>query len=60
MVSRTADSRDTTRPRPSQRRIDVSELCTDTVQAYARDGVPAGADVCFERTPGGTYLVVDE
>lgn len=60
MVSRTADSHDTNAHPSSPRRIDVSELCTDTVQTYAREGVPAGADVRFERTPTGTYLVVEE
>jgi hypothetical protein len=48
----------TSEPR-TRRRIDVTDLSTETVDAYVRAHTPDTADCSFERRGARTYLVVD-
>jgi hypothetical protein len=48
----------TSEPR-TRRRIDVTDLSTETVDAYVRAHTPETADCSFERRGARTYLVVD-
>ncbi|WP_380678303.1 hypothetical protein [Salinigranum sp. GCM10025319] len=49
----------TTREPRTRRRIDVTDLSTDTVEGYARAHTGDAVELGFERRGARTYLVVE-
>jgi hypothetical protein len=49
----------TSREPRTRRRIEITDLSTESVDAYVRAHTPEAADCSFERRGARTYLVVE-